>query len=247
MSLCLQPFSTETGLFAGLFLAGLSSGFTHCVSMCGPFVISIKSSVPQGCQESTLKGSLSLGRLSKAALLPYHIGRMTTYIALAVIFSTIFNMALFFTPARQHIAAMLLFTAALVFISNIIPALGRMFPFLKNISLPIPYGMLSKFSAPLYAKDTILHRFFLGVLLGFMPCGMVIAALMTVISFDNPWESAAGMASFALGTMPALIITAFAGQILFNKYPKAIPATKSVMATICTLILVLTASKMILT
>jgi hypothetical protein len=61
----------------------------------------------------------------------------------------------------------------------------------------------------------------LGVLLGFMPCGLVISALLASASAINTLQAAVAMAAFAAGTMPALMLTALGGQALQGRYPGA--------------------------
>jgi sulfite exporter TauE/SafE len=64
------------GLSGALALVGLIGGALHCAPMCGPFVLA--QSV------GTRKGGPG-ARLSEVALLPYHLGRLTTYAALGAL------------------------------------------------------------------------------------------------------------------------------------------------------------------
>lgn len=54
-----------------LFLGGLLGGLTHCAFMCAPFVVMM--------QQKTI------GRLQSVLLIPYHLGRMVTYVGLGVL------------------------------------------------------------------------------------------------------------------------------------------------------------------
>lgn len=239
MSLCLHNISSEVGLYSGLFLAGLAGGFTHCTVMCGPFALA-------QARTDISPRLAPWERLKRSLLLPYHIGRMTTYVMLAIVFSAVFNTALFFSPLKNVIAALLLLTAALIFIANAVPLIGRIFPYLARITLPVPRERILSKSQGLIRNRTPLKRFLLGVILGFMPCGLVVAALMTAVALPNPAMTAFGMALFALGTVPALIISVMTGQYAFARYPKVVPVFRVALLSISTATLFLSAGRIIL-
>src|SRR5512145_2116481 len=75
------PATAET-LIAALFLAGLAGGAAHCAGMCGPFVLAQTAgrlaAVP-------VERFGRLTRLGGALLLPYHLGRATTYAGLGAV------------------------------------------------------------------------------------------------------------------------------------------------------------------
>lgn len=238
MSLCFQNIFSGYGLVSSLFLAGITSGFTHCAGMCGPFVLAQTTQISP--HTSLLK------RLAGGALLYYHLGRITTYVSLAIIFSTFLNTALLFSQAKNVVSALILFSAAFIFLVNIVPALGSVFPYLARIRLPISQTVLTRMARPLMASQTGLSRYGLGVLLGFMPCGMVMASLMAAAAAGTPIQSGIAMASFAVGTVPALILTATGGQMLQTLFPKTIPVLKLIMILISAGTLLATSGQMIL-
>lgn len=61
----------------------------------------------------------------------------------------------------------------------------------------------------------------MGVLLGFMPCGLIVSALMAAATAPSAIEAGVAMAAFAAGTMPALIAVAFGGRALRTRFPRA--------------------------
>lgn len=239
MSLCLHDISSETGLYSGLFLAGLAGGFTHCAAMCGPLALAQASADAQNL-------SSPYERLRKSLLLPYHFGRMTTYVALAVVFSTVLNAVFFFSPFKNALAALLLLTAALIFIVNAVPLAGRMFPYLARISLPAPRGYILTKAQGLIRSRTPIRRYLLGMMLGFMPCGLVMAAFMTAVALQDPVKSAIAMALFAVGTVPALVATVMLGHYAYARYPRAVPVLRIFLLSLSTITLFLSAGKIIL-
>ncbi len=210
-----QGLNLSHGLAASLFIAGLVSGFTHCMAMCGPFVMS------------------QTGKIEKfrdAALLPYHFGRLTTYIFMAVLLYSVLNLVFLFMPIRSYIIAPILLTASLIFLMNAFPQISKYFPWAASFKISLPYRFISGLFGKLSQNPTTIKKYMIGILLGFMPCGMVTSALMASATAPNVMSAAFAMMAFGAGTIPALMITGFAGKALQLKYPKMMPQlTKAMM------------------
>jgi hypothetical protein len=174
--------------------------------MCGPFVLS---------QSRTLE------RLPELLLLPYHLGRITTYIALAVIFHSFLNLAYLFLPQKNLIIAPVLMLAGTLFLINAFPALHKLFPWAVRLSLPVPRRAMDEGLRRVAFTPALLRPYMMGLLLGLMPCGLVMAALMAAATAPH-WSTAAlSMGAFGLGTIPALVAVAFGGRTLRRAYPNA--------------------------
>jgi hypothetical protein len=196
---------------SGFLAMGLWGGFTHCAAMCGPFVLA------QTGQGEDFGGVLQ--RLSRFSLLPYHLGRATTYIALAVLFSAVLNLAFLFLPVRLYIVVPMLLLAAVVFLVSAFPRLSVLFPWAANFHLPAAFAPASRRISALMSSRRAGSRYLLGVMLGFMPCGMLLAALMAAASLDSPLNAGAAMLAFTAGTIPALFLVAAGGHTLSRLYP----------------------------
>lgn len=194
---CMHTLSVSYGLPASLFLAGLAGGFTHCIAMCGSFVVA---------QAQGVHGDSGVRRLVRTLILPYHLGRLTTYVFLAVLFSGFINLAFLFQPSKALVAAPLLLIAAVVFIVTAFPGAGALFPWAGRLRLPVPGRMLSRIYKPLFPDHRPASRYILGLFLGFMPCGLVVSALMAAAAAPTIWQSAGAMAAFGIGTLPALFL-----------------------------------------
>jgi sulfite exporter TauE/SafE len=201
---CAHAVSQSYGLMTSLLLAGLVGSIGHCVGMCGPFVMA---------------QSGHMQKLKDAALLPYHFGRITTYVVMALVFSSVLNLAFLFLPIRHWVIAPLLMLAGVVFLVSAFPRLGSVFPWASALRLPFSADLFSKPLAFLSRKRSAIRQYFMGVLLGFMPCGLVISALMASASAPSVWQAGLAMAAFGLGTVPALVATALGGQALKYKFP----------------------------
>jgi hypothetical protein len=146
---------------------------------------------------------------------------MTTYVTLAVLVNTVINLAFVFSDAKTLIAAPLLLLAGVIFLVSAFPRLTILFPWAMRIRMAAPYKLITRFSSKLMNNPGVLKRYALGVLLGFIPCGLVVSALLASATAPGAMEAAVSMGAFAVGTMPALVLVALGGQIFKQRYSKA--------------------------
>jgi uncharacterized protein len=193
-------------LVAALFLAGLAGSVTHCATMCSGFVLG---------QAAQLADKPFLARL----LLPYHLGRMTTYAALGVLAgSSFYSLTAWsgFGLLRQLMLSLVAVIFLAVFSERFLRRLGVVLP---SLPLPRPPCVLSAMAGIARVKG-VVSRFGLGVALGFSPCPIVFAALMAVAAKADPLAGGVAMAAFALGTTPGLMGIGLAGSRLLTTHPR---------------------------
>ena len=201
IALCRPDAWGTVGVPASLFLAGLAGSVVHCVGMCGPFVL---GQVMSGLDRSG-GGYGEWRRLAGAALLPYHFGRLTTYTALGALAGG--ATALFAaTSAFGWLSGGLLVVAALLMV---VQALGLALGGTSPLA-----GVLARLAAPLSNATGAGARYGLGVILGFLPCGLLYGALAAAGGTGSVADGAVAMASFAAGTMPALMATGWGGLLV---------------------------------
>jgi sulfite exporter TauE/SafE len=187
---CQAALRDNAPLVLALFMAGLVGSAGHCAGMCGPFVL------------AQVGGRAGLGRLAGGALLPYHLGRGTTYIALAMLLAAPFGL-LSRLDALRWIPALLLAAAAALFLLQAVRGFGAI-----GGSMP---GFLKR-AQGLFARPFGMRGYALGALLGFLPCGLLYAAIGAAAATADPIAAAIGMLGFVLGTMPMLVAIGWLGQ-----------------------------------
>jgi sulfite exporter TauE/SafE len=186
-----------------LFLAGLAGGATHCAGMCGPFVIAQAAAVADRAQAGGV-----LARLSGAALLPYHLGRMLGYGMLGAAAGGLAGVVAFGTGFRFVLAA-LLGVAALLMLAQ---ASARIAALLPRMPAPrLPAGLQRRLGA-LLAAPTGLRGVALGLMLSALPCGLLYGALAGAAATGSMLGGALAMLAFVVGTMPALMGVALLGR-----------------------------------
>lgn len=219
---CLDLVKGMPATMAGFLALGLAGGITHCAGMCGPFVLAQISPERSNTATSTLQ------KLAGPALLPYHLGRGTTYILLAVLLSGVLNLAFAFMPVRLFVVVPMLMLAAVLFLVAAFPSMSVLFPWASRISLPVPLKNLSQKISNRMQKEGFINRYMMGVLLGFMPCGLLLSALMAACALATPLQSGLAMAAFTLGTMPSLFAVALGGHTFKLLYPETFSRARQV-------------------
>ena len=204
-TICRVGVEGRGGLLGGLFLTGLVGSLSHCAGMCGPFVL---SQVAGRLEAIPLERMTELRRLAGAALMPYHLGRATTYALLGGLggaFAGILGGAAGF----RWLAAGLLVAAALVLLSLAIPGLKMA---MGDGGESFWSARIGRLARPLFASPFGLRGWLLGVALGFIPCGLLYAALAAAAAGGNAVAGAAGMLAFAAGTVPMLVAVGAVGH-----------------------------------
>jgi hypothetical protein len=189
---------------------GLASSL-HCAQMCGPLVVSY---------------SLGSGGGWRAHV-AYNLGRIATYSAMGAAAGLIGAMVGGLGRWAGIEQAALLVAGALMIIAGIftagfLPASG-----LVQIGGGGISGLFTKTIGRLISSKAALSKLGLGALLGFLPCGLVYAALLKAMAADGALAGAATMALFGLGTSAALIGIGLFSSVIgarLGKYSNAIAA-----------------------
>ena len=195
---CSAAFAQHGPLLASFFMAGLTGGFTHCVAMCGPLVASQSMACGSRCAAACSGRKAAARDLSSLGQLPYHLGRATAYGALGF-FSALLSRQIASSAHWHWISAAMLAIAGVLFVVSSLP----------NCHI-----------RPVWGKVTGLG-YLRGVLLGFMPCGMLYAAVMMAATLADPLAAMLAMWVFVLGTLPALMLMSASAGILARRWQHA--------------------------
>lgn len=213
LAVCRVTVVDNGGLLSSLFLTGLIGSASHCTGMCGPFVL---SQVAARLERIPVSDMSEWRRLSGAALLPYHLGRATTYAVLGAVGGAAAGVLAGWGGFR-FLAAGLLAVAALFL-------LGMAVPRLKLLLGVAPSGeswwsrSLGRLARPLFSSPTGWRGWLLGVCLGFIPCGLLYAALAAAAATGDALAAAFGMVAFAAGTVPALVAVGAVGHFAVSRW-----------------------------
>ncbi|MET0155309.1 MAG: sulfite exporter TauE/SafE family protein [Rickettsiales bacterium] len=185
-------------LWLSALIAGLVGSAAHCSVMCSPIV---------AAQMFELKEKND----TQWRMAAYHAGRVTVYALLG---------ALAFFAGRATIGGrladasqiLLVVAGALFVASAVLPQKTHRCCSEKTRNLT---AFIAKFvkGYPFY--------YLRGLLMGFVPCGMIVSALALAASASGALAAAGAMAVFALATVPALQTAGFAALFLGRRFPAA--------------------------
>ncbi|HLW05307.1 MAG TPA: sulfite exporter TauE/SafE family protein [Azoarcus sp.] len=193
----------ETGYIA-VFLIGLLGG-THCVAMCGGIVGALS------VQTAPMPGK---ARRQWPLHLAYNLGRITTYTALGTVVGGIGSAGLLFDDLLP--VQLTLYVAANI----MLVLLGLYLTGMTRLLAPIERagGVLWRRIQPLTARflpaRTVGRALPLGLLWGFLPCGLVYSVLTASLMTGSAVRGGTLMLVFGLGTLPNLMLAG----MLFKRF-----------------------------
>lgn len=208
----------QESLFFSLITLGFFGGFIHCVGMCGPFVI---TQIGNRLEKTSLENFSNFKKLKNLALLPYHLGRITTYSLIGFLCS-IFSQNISDVTSFRFLSTSFLIFAALFFLNiffdyKLTKNLKLLFKPKKNLKKTLKRdGFFKDFMAFLFKNPEGFKGYILGLILGFIPCGLLYGAFLIVASMESPINAAFGMFLFGIATVPSLFLTASGGYIFFK-------------------------------
>jgi len=175
--------------YLALFLIGLLGG-THCIGMCGGIV-----------------GALSMGAASRPSLhLAYNAGRIISYALAGAIAGALGGASLVLSgqlPVR--IILFVLANLMLVALGLYLMGVTRALAFSERLGQRL-WRHLQPLSRRFLPARSVAQAFPLGLLWGWLPCGLVYSALVTAMTSGSALHGAGMMLAFGLGTLPNLLL-----------------------------------------
>lgn len=185
------------------FLAGLAGSF-HCIGMCGGIVAALSISAGGDASTYRLRSQLC-----------YNLGRVTTYTLLGALAGLI-GSSLDLPAVKSSISWFPIGANLMVVAAGLSSALG-----LGTWNLSSLEGRGARFlAAPLRraaSRDSPLASYPLGLVLGFLPCGLVYTPLVAAAASGSSMLGAATMAAVGLGTIPVLLAFGTASSALSRR------------------------------
>jgi len=196
------------------FLIGLFGSF-HCIGMCGPIALALP------VQNNRL--NLIVGRLL------YNIGRAITYAAFGFVFGLI-GQSLSLVGFQQSVS---IFAGVLILLMVLLPSKISQKIYLLKPAYGFTNFLKRKFGA-LLKRKSVTSTFPIGLLNGFLPCGLVYIAVAGAIAAGSSLGGAGYMFVFGIGTLPIMLAVSLAGNFISlnvrKRINKMIPAFMIVLA-----------------
>jgi sulfite exporter TauE/SafE len=190
------------------FIFGLISSL-HCIGMCGPIAMMLPVDRTNPVKKTT-------------QIITYHLGRLTAYASIGFIFGML-GQGLFIAGIQQQLSIFIGIAMILIVLTP-----EKVFSN-YNFSKPI-FKIISKVKVALgnqFKSKSYNSLFTIGLLNGFLPCGMVYVALFGAIAMQSVSFGVLYMTLFGLGTVPLMSSVVYLNTFLTlpirNKIQKIIP------------------------
>lgn len=179
------------------YWAALSLGFffsfAHCLGMCGGIVAAYSATLPAG------------GRSDVWAHVLYSLGRTLTYTLIGALVGAL-GSAVEVGARLAGLQGTMSVVAGIAMALLGLGMLGWKLPLLKRVPSFATHPGFQRAFQRVLAADPRWRTFGIGVLNGFLPCGMVYSGAALALSSANPLSGALTMTSFGLGTLPAMLM-----------------------------------------
>jgi len=196
-------------------------GSLHCIGMCGPIAV-----------------ALPLGRKGWSYRVfggvTYNVGRILSYATLGAIFGLLgkgIEMA-----GLQKWASILI--GAVMVLSVLFPALFKRKLKIEQFFFGYAGKMIGKFRK-LFTISSIPSLFLIGILNGFLPCGLVYVAIAGAINTNSFYDGILFMILFGLGTLPVMLAIPLLGNMIGKKVRKRFSGVLNIFIVILGILFIL--------
>jgi len=174
------------------FLMGLI-GSTHCIGMCGGIISTLSTNFSGNAQRKSLSIQLF-----------YNIGRITSYSLIGLLIG-FFSSNLMEMLPNPHAVSMKIAGVFFILLRLYINQILNSFKYLEAAGQKL-WVRVEPFGRKYLPAQTALDAWKLGLVWGWLPCGLVYSALALAITQTSPLHSALTMFIFGLGTLPTLLL-----------------------------------------
>jgi uncharacterized protein len=181
------------GLLAAMFAAGLASGL-HCVAMCGGIVAAFDS-----CKVIPIRARTDWHRR-----LAFNFGRISTYAVAGAAAGALGAVAYAAGALPAQTVLYVVANIMLVLMGLHLAGAGRLLARLEEFGAPL-WRLLQPLAGRLMHSRTPAQSYAAGLVWGWLPCGMVYAALAGAMLAGSAARGALAMTAFGLGTLVFLL------------------------------------------
>ena len=195
----------ETSYFAA-FLVGLLGG-VHCVGMCGGIV----GALCFGLEDNLGKNQNTTAQQNFKKIFPfllsYNAGRISSYTLAGILMGSIgwlgsHLFTLYSVQQTLEIIAASFMLALGLYIAGWWKGLAKV----EYWGGKVIWKRLEPLGRRFMPVTSYRHAFLLGLVWGWLPCGLVYSVIIWTISTQSPLEGGLLMLSFGLGTLPNLLL-----------------------------------------
>lgn len=195
----------EIDLFL-IFNIALSASLGHCIGMCGGIVLAINTKIAKNHHPPLLCNLL------------YNFGRIFSYMIIGALCGGVGKVFEINLKIKGGVLILIGVLTACMGISLLFSPkiLSRLEPSISNMS-----GFKNFFSSLLKSRH-ITSFFLLGMLNGFLPCGIVYYFALVALGSAQMWKGIAIMGVFGVSTLFPMLVAGILSSLLLNSSFKTI-------------------------
>lgn len=183
-----------SGYFA-VFLVGLLGG-THCVAMCGGIVSALTVNLPHPTTKPVSQFPLHLA---------YNFGRIASYTLAGAVLGLVGSAGLLLNDVLPvQMLLYVLVNVMLILLGFYLTGFTQTLAFTERVGARL-WQRIQPLTARFLPARSVKQALPLGMLWGFLPCGMVYSVLTAALVAGSPARGAGLMLAFGLGTLPNLL------------------------------------------
>jgi len=187
------------------FMLSLLGGL-HCAGMCGGFAGALQLNRPSGVPAARL----ALG---------YHAGRVASYTSVGTLAGALGGSLFAADVLPVQLALLIAGGVMLLVIGGSMLGRGSL-RWLEPLTVGL-WRAIAPLARRAYPPRTGARAVLAGLVWGFVPCGMVYAALPLALVAGGAWQGAAVMLAFGLGTSPNMVALDRAVMVVRNRAERA--------------------------
>lgn len=206
-------------------IAAISLGFLgsfHCIGMCGPIALAL----PIKKETSAVQKSF--------LIILYNFGRIVTYSSFGLLFGLI-GQSINLLGFQQVFSVSV---GLLVLIGVFLPA-----SFYQRYKITSTFyrffDKLKHIFSNLFINGNPKSLFTIGLINGFLPCGLVYLAIAGSLVSGNVFNSVLFMMGFGLGTLPMMLLVSSVTNIVTVSFRNTIRRTIPVMTVVMAVMLIM--------
>ena len=180
-------------LLSAALLAGLL-GSAHCLGMCA----GISGLFAVNSEIASLRAQLPFG-------LAYNVGRVCSYAFLGVIVATFGGVIVKASPGLAG-AIRLLSGAIIILVGLKVAFDSRILNIVEKMGTTL-WSRIAPAAKRLVPVNSLPKAFGLGLVWGWLPCGLVYSVLLIAATSAQPIHGAFVMIVFGIGTVPTMLLT----------------------------------------
>lgn len=189
------------------FIVGLLGG-VHCIGMCGGVVAALTGSLDTEIRASRAR--------FLAALLAYNTGRIASYTAAGVVLGLLGQQVRVLEPLNGFPAARIFSGVFMLLLGVYLAGWWPALRWLEQAGARL-WKRIEPFGRRFIPIRHTGQAFVVGLLWGWLPCGMVYAVLALALASGSTLDGGLTMLAFGLGTLPLMLTMGVAFSALARR------------------------------